>query len=286
MKKILLLIMVIFLLLVGGVSAYGMYLSCPDQILPGQPLRCSVNSDYPPGTSFNLVFYQSQYTATEIDSKAAIIQGNNGTQYFIFSTTGLKGGQYKVEVQFSGPYTQPRSDSIMGQIVQIIDRSSDITITSPVTQTTGTLLISGSIANEGKTGNYNGNGVELTVTGESTGLVVFGPQYIQTTQTGSTTVAFSQQVTVTQPDDYNVQFNDTNGYIGVVTFHVTSPTPVPTETTVHVTTMPLITSAPATLTTTPTPVPTPTKSPVPVDVVLGALGICIVLSIRLRKKQQ
>ena len=284
MKKILLLILVIALFLVGGVSAYGIYLSCPNQILPGQPIRCSVNTDYPPGTAFNLVFYQSQYTSTQIDSKAAVVQGINSTQYFTFSTMGLAGGQYKVEVQFNGPYTQPRTGSIMGQIVQIIDRSSDITITSPMTQTTGSLLISGSIANEGKTGNYNGQGIQLTVSGMSTGQVVFGPQYIQTTQTSTTTVSFSQQVTVTQPGDYNAQFNDTNGYIGVVTFHVTLPATAPTAPTTLVTTITLPTTTMQT--TAPTTVPVPTKSPLPVEIVAGALGICIVISSKVRKKQR
>jgi hypothetical protein len=257
-----------------------MYLSCPTQIAAGQTLKCSVNSDYPAGTSFDLVFYQSQYTATEIDRQSVTLQGGNDTEYKLFDTTGLKGGQYKVEVQFSGLYTQPRSNSIMAQIVQLIDRSGDITITSPTTQTIGNaLLIGGSIANEGN------SGVQLKVTGENTGQVVFTQQYIRTTKDISSGAGvFSQQVTVNQPDDYDAQFSDANGYIGVVTFHVTSPTPAQTATTFPLTTVPRTT--PATLITPPTPVPTPTKSPVPVAVVLGALGTCIVISSGLWKKQQ
>jgi hypothetical protein len=283
MKRILLLCLATALFVIGNASAYGLYLSCtPTQISVSQTLKCSVNSDFPAGTSFDLVFYRSQYTTTEISRQSVTLQGGNATpQYRLFDTKGLQAGQYKVEVQFSGTEASSlRSGSITDQIIQLVDRSGDITITSPMTQTIGNaLLVGGSIANEGN------NGVELKVTGETTGQVVFQQQYIRTTSNGGTSAGvFSQQVTITQPDDYDAEFDDVGGYIGTVTFHVVSPTPVPTATTIPVATAPL-TTTPA-LTPPPTPVVTPTKSPLPVTVVIGALGICIVLSSGLRKKQK
>jgi hypothetical protein len=279
MQKILPLSLMISLFLIGSVSAYGIVLSCPTQITVGQALKCNISSDYPPGTSFDLVFYQAQYTSTEIARAPLVIQGTSAPIYKLFDTTGLKGGTYKVEVQFTGPHTDPRSNSTLGLIVQLIDRSGDITITSPVNQTLdNALLISGSIANEGN------SGVQLKVTGENTGQVVFSQQYIRTSNTlGSGAGVFSQQVTVSKPDDYDAQFSDANGLIGTVTFHVISSVPFQTATRVPVTVQRTTTTA---VTAAPTPVPTPTKSPVPVAVVLGALVICIVLTFGLRKKQQ
>ena len=75
MKRILL-ISLLLLCTVGVASAYGVNLSCPSSVQAGMPIKCSFDSDFPTGTSFDLVLYQTQYTATEIKDQPMTIQAN------------------------------------------------------------------------------------------------------------------------------------------------------------------------------------------------------------------
>lgn len=277
MKKVLLIALGI-MLLSGTVSAYGLYVSCPTSVQVGLPLKCSIDSDFPAGTSFNLVFYQSQYTATQVNTQPIVIQDDHATQYKLFDTTGLPGGQYKVEIHYVGPTEGSlRSDSVTSVLVTLNDRSGEITITSPSSQPLADALrIEGSITKEGN------NGVEIEVRGPDGR--VFGPQYISTkaniqNQAG----VFAQQVAVTSPGDYDVSFTDSKGYIGTKQFLVTAPaTPVQTVFTTNPTTR-VTTKPPATV---PTPYPTATKSPLPAFAAVGALVIVGLVMITLRKKHQ
>ena len=157
----------------------------------------------------------------------------------------------------------------------LIDRSGEITITSPMTQNMDEALrIEGYIA---KIGN---DGVEIAVRGPDG--VIFGPQWIGTkinVQSGAG--VFTQHVAVTMPGDYDVTFSDAKGYIGVKTFKVSAPVTT-TPTTIPATT-PVITTRPPT--TVPTPLPTPTKSPLSFVTVVAALGIIGMLSVSLIKKR-
>jgi hypothetical protein len=276
MKKFLYLLILLSLAMVGSASAYNINLNCTPLTIPvGQTIKCSIDSNFPAGTSFALNFYQKQYTATLISSQPMTIQPNQQTQYALFDTTGLKGGQYDVEIDWNGVVT-PGSDSTTSQILMLTDRSGDLTITSPTTQDlAGALVIAGSLKNGGN------SGIQIQVDGASAGRV-FGPQYIQTTnniQTGDG--VFSQTVAVTQPDDYTVKFADANGAITSVVFHVTAPTTVPTIPTV--TTL-VQTSATPMVTYTPIQRPTTAKSPLPVLLVIGALGIGVLLAAKTGKE--
>ena len=174
MKKIVILLVLIILSCAGTASAYYLNVSCPESIQSGLTLKCSVESNFPPGTSFNLVFYQSMYTATQLESLPVTIQSTQIPQYKLFDTRGLKGGQYKVEAQ-GVDENKLSSDSISSRLVKIIDRSDEITITSAPTQyLADALLIAGSIAKKGN------DGVEIEVRGQNVGTV-FYPQYIPTT---------------------------------------------------------------------------------------------------------
>ena len=162
------------------------------------------------------------------------------------------------------------------QIVMLTDRSGDLTITSSTTQDLAdALVVSGTLKNGGS------NGIQIQVDGASAGRV-FGPQYIPTTnniQNGDG--SFSQTVAVTQPDDYTVKFSDANGIITSVVFHVTAPT---TATTVPTITTPVQTPFTPKVTYTPILKPTTTKSPLPIVLVIGALGIGVLLAVRIRKE--
>jgi hypothetical protein len=278
MKKIILALCI--LLLAGPVAAYDFTLHCPSPVQSGTPITCTVDStNLPPGTSFNLVLYQAQYTSTEIKNQPVTIQPSHETQTFLFDTTGLPGGQYKVEAQFSnGELDKLQSDSITDELITLIDRSGDITITSPTTQDLATALrVEGSIANEAS------NGVQIEVRGQNSGTV-FGPQWIGTkTDMRNQAGVFTQLVPVNGAGDYDVYFTDSQGFIGKVTFHVTAPA-TQVVTTIPVTTVPVMTTAlPQTM---PTPWPTATKSPLSPLTVIGALTIAGLFSMTAMKKKR
>ena len=268
MKRIIL-IAVCLMGIMGTASAYQLYLSCPETVQSGIPLKCSVDSNYPAGTTFDVVLYQSGYTATSISRVSATIQENHATLYQLFDTKGLPGGQYKVEVQFNGlEEGKLSSDSVTFQLPKILDRSADITITSPVSQTLDEALrIEGSILKLGS------DGVNLEVRGPDG--VVFGPRFIGTREDLRTGAGiFTQKVTVTGPGEYDVYFKDSDGYIGVKTFNVIAPV-TSSPTTVPKTT--IVTSRPTTAT--PTPIPTTTKSPLsllPVGAAIAVIGMLVI----------
>jgi len=275
MKKIIL-IALCLMCIAGTASAYQLYLVCPESVQVGLVLQCSIDSNFPAGTTFDIAFYQSGYTATAISRQSVTIQDNQATQYKLFDTKGLPGGQYKVEIQFIGPdESRLSSDSRTWQLPKLIDRSADITITSPMTQIlTEALRIEGSIT---KIGN---DGVEIEVRGPDG--IVFGPQWIGTkVDMRSGAGVFTKRVAVTGPGEYEVTFKDAKGYIGVVTFNV--PAPITQTPTTIPTTTPVITSRPPT--TVPTPLPTPTPSPLSPVSLVAALGIVGILSALLAKKR-
>ena len=270
MKRIIL-IALCLMCITGTASAYGLYLNCPESVQVGSPLICVINSDFAPGTAFNIVFYQTQYTATEVSSQPLIIQKSdlsfNHTK--ILETKGLPGGNYKVEVQYMGTgEASLRSDSKTMQLVKIIDRSGEITITSPMTQTPDEALrIEGSIY---KLGN---GGVKMEVRAPE-GVTLFD-EWIGTKESvQSGAGVFTKRVTVFGPGDYDVVFSDVKGYIGTKTFNVPAPatqviTKIPTITAVNKTTK--------TVTTVPTPWPTATQSPLsPITALFGIAGAGLV----------
>jgi len=274
MKRIIL-IALCLLCIVGSASAYQLYLRCPESVQIGLPLNCSVDSNFPAGTPFEFVFYQSSaYTATPLSRQNATIQKNHATIYQSFDTKGLQGGQYKVEALLSRADEQKlSSDSTTWQLPKLIDRSGDITITSPLSQTFDEALrIEGSITKAGD------KGVEMVVMGPDG--VVFGPQEIDTklyTRDGAG--EFTQQVTVTQPGEYDVTFKDAKGYVGVKTFKVVAAV-IPIQTTVPtttVTTLPPITALASS--------PTTTQSPLSPLTIIAVLSITGLISVIINKRR-
>ena len=263
MKKILLI--VIFLLgLAVPVSAYGVYLSCPESVQAGLALKCTVDSDFPPGTTFNLVLYQSGYTATQINKMPITIQADHKTQNINYDTTGLPGGSYKAELQaVSDADESYRSDSKTMQLVTIIDRSGDIEITSPVTQDLADALrIEGTLKKGGS------DGIEIEVNGPDGRI--FGPQWIGTTKVVSNGAGkFTQKVTVNTGGEYTVDFSDASGYVGTKTFMVAAPTIQTTAIPVTTVGRTLTKTAATTL---PTPWPT-TAAPSPLSPLSAICGL-------------
>jgi hypothetical protein len=253
----------------GPVAAYGLYLDCPAEIQAGLPLKCSIDSDLPAGYTFDLVVYQAQYTATEISRQSVTIQEDHNTQYRLFETQGLPGGMYKIEMQLktTGGEESLRSDSVTYQLVKVIDRSGEITITSPSSQS-----LEEALRIEGTIDHINNEGVQIEVRGP-VGRI-FGLQYIGTkTDVRNNAGIFTQKVAVDGPGTYEVSFSDPKGFIGIKKFTVAAPpTPVPTT----VPTTVLITTKPPTAL--PTPIPTTTQSPLSPLVILGALAVAGLLA--------
>ena len=280
MKRILLLTLCL-ICIAGTASAYQLYLSCPESIQVGLPLKCSVDSNFPAGTTFDVVFYQSGYTATPISRMSVTVQEHatgmsSPTMYQLFDTKGLPGGQYKVEVQFLGTEEgKLSSDSVTWQLPKLLDRSDDITITSPMSQNADEALrIEGSIL---KLGNA---GVEIEVRGPNGRI--FGPQYIGTKEDlRSGAGVFTQKVTVTGPGEYDVYFRESaDEFIGIKTFTVLA------SATQAQTTVPATAVSPTRLPTTiSTTLPAATKSSLSPVSVLAALSVAGVLAAVMAKKR-
>lgn len=259
----------------GTASAYDFVLTCPadksgtnpiNEIQAGLPLKCSVESNLPAGTTFYLAFYQAQYTATLIDKRPVTIQDNQETQYVLFDTQGLPGGQYKVETEFINyderSLRTPGSNT--WELVTLIDRSDEIEITPPLTQE-----LADALRIEGAIKDLGADGVKIEVRGPDG--VIFREQYIPTTRNikdGSG--AFSKKIAVISAGEYEVTFADAKGYIGEVQYNVVAPvTAIPT--TIPTTTAAVIkTTVPTTV---PTPWPTATQSPLLPSTAL--LSLCI-----------
>jgi hypothetical protein len=272
MKRIIL-IAVCLIGIAGPVSAYQLYLSCPESVQVGLPLNCSVDSNLPTGTAFDVVFYQSVYIAQPFSRMSFTITADHPTQYLSLDTKGLPGGQYKVEVRFSGPEEgKLSSDSVTMQVPRLIDRSGEITITSPLSQTFDEALrIEGSIA---KLGN---KGVDIEVRGPDG--FVFGPQYIDTkVDYRSGAGVFTRRVAVTTSGRYDVYFSDVDGYIGVKTFNIL---PGVSEVPASVPVAALTTTHPSA--TVPVLPPTTTKSPMSLFPVIAAFSAVGLLSGIIRK---
>ena len=275
MKRIILL--ALFLICITGTaSAYGLYVNCTESVQVGLPVKCSIDSDFPPGTTFDIVFYQTQYTSTELSRQPLTIQSDKLTQYKFLDTKGLPGGNYKVEVQYTSKgEASLRSDSKTLQFVKLIDRSDELTITSPLTQKPGDALrIEGSIK---KLGN---DGVKIKVSGPDG--VAFDNWIGSKESVQSGDGVFTKLVTVTGPGEYEVEFTDAKGYIGTAKFLVPAPatqviTAIPTTTAVVKTTK--------SLTTVPTPWPTATKSPLsPITALMGIAGAGLVAVLVMKRR--
>ena len=197
MKKIVLL-MTGLLFLSAGAAAYQVNIDAPDSLSVGKPLVVTGTTTFGVGTPIDVVLYYQLTTSAEIQRKVVYVQSDK-TFKAVFDTTGFDKGTYKVEVPANG-----LGDSVNTRVVQLIDRDDTIFLASPASQNfTGTIYVAGTI-----TGDEN-SGVQIEVT-NSDGLLIFGPQYVNTDSTGD----FVADVPVSGPGNYEVSFTDVQGFIG------------------------------------------------------------------------
>jgi hypothetical protein len=220
MKKIVLLVMGL-LFLFGFASAYQVNIDAPDSLSVGKPLIVTGMTTFGIGTPIDVVLYYQLTTTTEIKRKIVYVQSDY-TFRAVFDTTGLKTGMYKVEVPTNG-----QGDSISMRVVNLIDRSDDIQLSSATIQNfNGKIAIAGAIKGD------ENSGVQIEVIGPDN-LVVFGPRFVNTNYLGN----FVTEVPITGPGEYEVSFTDARGYVGKRIITVTglqSLTSTPSPTTVSV----------------------------------------------------
>jgi hypothetical protein len=203
MKKIVLLVMGLLFLPVFAI-AYQVNIYAPDSLTVGKPLVVTGETTFGIGTPIDVVLYYQLTTTTEVKRKIVYIQPDK-TFKAVFDTTGLKTGTYKVEVPTNG-----MGDSVTTRVVQLIDRSDAIHISSALNQPfSGKLYVAGTI-----TGTEN-SGVQIEVVGPDN-EVIFGPRYVNTNYAGD----FSVEVPVTESGEFEVSFTDGKGYIGAKTFTI------------------------------------------------------------------
>jgi hypothetical protein len=223
MKKIVLVLMGL-VFLSGSVSAYQVNIEAPDTLTVGKPLIVNGTTTYGIGTPIDVVLYKQVTTSTWVDRKIAYVQSDR-TFRVIFDTTDLKKGAYKVEVPVDG-----QGDSVTMRLVNLVDRSDEISLTSPVLQPySGKLYVAGSVSTD------INSGIQIAVF-DSDDIPVFGPHYVNTNSHGM----FSADVPISQPGDYEVSFTDSSGYIGSRIFSVAGETAVTIVPTRVATTLPVL----------------------------------------------
>jgi len=191
----------------GMVQAYELAISTPTQLQRGMPLVVNGTSNIPPGNTVDIVLSRTGHVTEEIAREPVTLQTN---QVFtvIFDTTDLPKGIYKVEVPPISSYAY-LGDSVTLRVIEIIDRTDEVTLRSPKTQE-----MDGTLAVEGTIQSLRGSGVQIEVIGPDE-RVVFGSAYVPVKTDGS----FSLSVPVTETGLYRISFTDAKGYIG--TFKVT-----------------------------------------------------------------
>jgi hypothetical protein len=202
------------LFLVGIAAAYQITIYAPESVSVGKPLVVTGTTTYGIGTPINVILYHQVTANTEIQRRTGYVLTDN-TFRVVFDTTDLKKGTYKVEVPREG-----LGDSIMTRLVQLIDRSDEIVLSSSQEQQfTGTLTIAGLAQ-----GNQN-SGIQVEVT-DPGGERILGPKYIGTNFRGY----FMVDVPITKTGVYDVSFTDSQGFIGTKTVSVIGSVPAQTIT--------------------------------------------------------
>jgi hypothetical protein len=227
MKKIALLLLC-SVILIGGASAYIITLSAPKTINAGEILPVNGTSTLPAG-------YSTVVTLSEVGSMNTIAEKQitiqqDGSFAITFNTTSLEAGTYRLEIPKNSSYG---SSSTLWLFFNVIDRRSELTVTSPLTQTfDGTLEVAGTIST------VEDRGLKVQVQQGAT--MVFGPEYIPTTKGG----AFDISIPIEAGGSYMAILTDSTNYTWSIKYSVISPVPTPVVTTTEIPTTTGIPGAP------------------------------------------
>ncbi|MEN6341794.1 MAG: hypothetical protein ABFC89_04455 [Methanospirillum sp.] len=265
MTRRLLLLLCLCPLLIAAASAYIVTIDAPQTLTAGEPLIVNGTSTLPPGYTHDLVLYSGPAER----ARTTIVVQQGGTFSARFDTTGLPTGDYRVELV---PPADPGffgTASVTKRTVTIVDRSAEVTVTSPAAQNdTNNLTVAGTAP-----GKKSGS-IAIAVTGP--GNFTFGPEYVRTDANG----AFSKSVPIRGAGQYQVALSDPAGLITRYTVTVSGQAQATTTVTVPQTAV--STAATSAVATTPVPVTTaPTRAGLSPLIALGA-GLVLLLLARRR----
>ena len=273
------------------VSAYIITIDAPKTVVKGTPLVVSGTTTFPEDAYFDLVLYYSKYTAGEVARQRVIV---DPVQEFRinFESRELEKGQYKVEVHniYSNNELfverQLGSSSIIRRIIQVTDRSDEISISSPETQELkAALTIAGRVKKLGD------GVITLRIYGPDN--YSYGPVQLVTTKGYADSDGhFSTTVPIFSPGDYYVSISDKSGFIGEYQFLVTDDSTTALEEEIveeEILQEPVVEKKPELEMPSPTksgPVPTTTESPVSLISIIAAISLTGgIVADRIRKRR-
>ena len=203
--------------LAASVSAYVFNYDVPSTIYKGEDIYIEGTSNLPAGTTIRLVLYQQFGTITEVERNKIIIQ-DEGYWNTEFHTSDLKVGRYKIAVP-SEDTENLGSSSDFYKMFDIVDRSSEIRISSPLVQE-----YNGKLDISGRSTTREDAGIQILVEG-SYGIV-FPKQWVSTDSSGY----FNEIVTIENSGLFEAFFYDNKGLITKVDFEVTPGAMTPQKT--------------------------------------------------------
>jgi len=206
MKRIAYMLLIIAALITSA-SAYSFIFEVPSTINRGENIYIEGSGNLPAGTTMQLALYEQKGSIRELERNTITIQ-EEGYWSTSFETADLSAGTYKIEVPPAYTYDLG-SSSVIYQMFNIIDRSSEIVITSPTEQEySGHLEISGRSTTRGDAG------IQLLVEGPYG--IVFPKQWISTDSSG----CFSESVAIETGGSFDASFYDNEGLVANVNFEV------------------------------------------------------------------
>lgn len=206
------------LLLAEGALAYELVIDAPAEVRLGLPIEVTGTTNFPEGTEFEIVLYRIQTTLPEPVAEKTIVVSGSRSFEASFGTIGLSPGDYKVEVRFrTDPGSKLSSGSVTTRLVKVTDRSGEIVITSPLTQSLGEALrIEGYV--------YKAGIVTLSMRVTGPRGAVGPPADIRTTTLlGKDDGYFARTIPVGEEGNYYVDFSDAKGLITTIKFTVEEP---------------------------------------------------------------
>ncbi len=244
MTRRLLLLLCLSSLLIAAATAYVVTIDTPRTLAAGEPLVVNGTSTLPAGFTTDVILYRG---SGELARKTIVVQEDR-TFSATFETSGLGSGDYRVEIERQRDPSIYGSSSTTTRLVTLVDRSGEVTVTSPAAQSDASnLTVTGTAPGK------KSSSIAIAVTGP--GNFTFGPEYVRTDASGS----FSLIVPIAGPGEYRVALSDPNGLIERYTVTVGAGTTEPTiEPTVTV--PPTIGTTVATTAVPTTAVPTATRA--------------------------
>lgn len=257
MIRRLLLLLCLASLLTAGATAYIVTIDVPRTLSAGDPIVVNGTSTLPVGFTTNVILYQGM----EERARTIIVVQPDRTFSATFETADMGAGDYKVELERQRDPSVYGSASVTARPVTLVDRSGEVTVTSPSAQS--------DVANLTVAGTAPGKkSASIGISVQGPGNFTHEPEYVLTDASGS----FSGIVAIPGPGEYRVTILDQNG---VITRFPVSVASAPETTVATPTVTPSVATSLSTTTAPTTAAPTATQSGLSVLPLVGlGLALC------------